>query len=102
SETYARYRAAFARMQTGHVDEATLESDANLALAEQLKDRGLLADALYVKTTLAQLKGEWREARACSDRALALSPHQIPFLQIRLLLECETGHRTAGNAYLER
>ena len=87
SETYARYRAAFALMQTGHADEATIESGANLALAEQLKDRGLLADALYVKSTLAQLKGEWREARAHSDRALALSPHQLPFLQIRLLLE---------------
>ena len=102
SETYARYRAAFALMQAGHADEAAVESDANLALAEQLKDRGLLADALYVKNTLAQLKGEWREARAYSDRALALSPHQLPFIQIRLLLECETGHRKAGNAYLER
>jgi DNA-binding CsgD family transcriptional regulator/tetratricopeptide (TPR) repeat protein len=102
SETYARYRAAFALMQTGHADEATLESDANLALAEQLKDRGLLADALYVKTTLAQLKGEWREALAHGDRALALSPHQLPFLQIRMLLECETGHRKAGDTYLER
>jgi DNA-binding CsgD family transcriptional regulator len=102
SETYARYRAAFALMQTGHEDEGTLESDANLALAEQLKDHGLLADALYVKSTLAQLKGEWHEARAHSDRALALSAHQIPFLQTRLLLECETGRQKAGHAYLER
>jgi tetratricopeptide (TPR) repeat protein len=67
-----------------------------------LKDRGQLADALYVKSTLAQLKGDWREARAYSDRALALSPQQLPFLQIRLVLECETGHRKTGNAYLER
>jgi len=102
SETYARYRAAFALTQTGHVDEATLESDANLALAEQMKDRGLLSDALYVKSILAQLKGEWREARAYSDRALALSAQQLPFLQTRLLLECETGNRKAGDAYLAR
>jgi DNA-binding CsgD family transcriptional regulator len=102
SETYARYRAAFALMQAGHAEEATLESDANLAVAEQLKDRGLLGDALYVKTTLAQLKGEWGEAVAYSDRALALSPMQIPFLQSRLLLECQTGRRKAGDAYLER
>ena len=102
SETYARYRAALALMQTGHADEATIESDANLGLAEKLKDRGLLADALYVKSTLAQLKGEWREAREHSDRALALSADQLPFLQTRLLLEYETGHRKAGDAYLER
>jgi DNA-binding CsgD family transcriptional regulator/tetratricopeptide (TPR) repeat protein len=102
SEIYASYRVAFALAQTGHPEEASLESDATLALAEQLKDRGLLGDALYVKSLLAQLKGEWREARSYSDRALALSPYQIPFLQIRVLLECQTGHRKAGNAYLEQ
>lgn len=102
SEIYARYRAAFALIQNGQTDEATFESDANLALAEQLKDRGLLSDAVYLKNLLAQLRGDWREARVHSDRALALSPHQIPLLQIRLLLECETDHRKAGHAYLER
>jgi DNA-binding CsgD family transcriptional regulator len=102
SEIYASFRAAFALTLTGHAEEASLESDATLALAEQLKDRGYLGDALYVKSMLGQLKGEWREARAYSDRALALSLDQIPFLQIRLLLEHETGRRRAGNAYLEQ
>jgi len=102
SEVYARFREAFALTQSGKTDQATLESDANLVLAEQLKDRGFLSDALYVKSLLAQLRGDWREARAISDRALTLSPHQIPFLHLRLLLECETGHRKAGHAYLQR
>ena len=69
-------------MQTGHADEGTLESDANLALAEQLKDHGLLADALYVKSTLAQLKEKWREARAHSDRALAFLRIKFPFSRL--------------------
>ena len=102
SETYARFREAYTLTHTGHPDEGTLESDANLALAERLKDRGLLADALYVKSVLAQLRGDWSEARAYSDRALAISAHQLPFLMTRVLLECETGHRKAGNAYVQR
>jgi DNA-binding CsgD family transcriptional regulator len=102
SETYARFRAAYALTQTGCTDEGILESDASLALAERLKDHGLLADALYVKSVLAQLRGEWREARAHSDRALALSQHQLPFLHIRLLLECETGNQKAVDGYLQR
>lgn len=102
SETYARFRAAYALIHTGHADEGTLESDANLALAERLKDRGLLPDALYVKSTLAQMKGDWRQARAYSDRALAISAHQLPLLMARVLLECETGRRHAGDLYLQR
>jgi tetratricopeptide (TPR) repeat protein len=102
SETYARFREAYALTHTGRADEGTLESDANVALAERLKDRGLLADALYVKSVLAQLRGDWSEARAYSDRALAISAHQLPFLMTRVLLECETGHRKAGNAYVQR
>ena len=102
AETYARYRSAYALTQTGSTEEGMLESDANLALAERLKDHGLVADALYVKSALAQLKGEWREARAHSDRALALSVHQLPFLHIRLLLEYETGNQKTADGYLQR
>ena len=83
-------------------DEGILESDASLALAERLKDHGLLADALYVKSALAQLRGEWREARAHSDRVVALSAHQLPFLLSRMFLEYETGNREAGDGYLQR
>jgi len=102
SETYARYRAGYALTQTGRTDEAILEAEANLAVAERLKDHGLLADALYVNSTLAQLRGEWGEARAHSDRGLALSPYQLPLLHARVLLEYETGNRKAGDGHLHR
>jgi DNA-binding CsgD family transcriptional regulator/tetratricopeptide (TPR) repeat protein len=102
SETYARYRAAYALMMTGRTDEAVPESEAHLAAAEQLRDRGLLADALYVKSALAQLRGEWGEARAYSDRALAQSAHQLPSLHTRVLLEYETGNHEAGEQFLRR
>ena len=102
SETYARFREAYTLTNLGRADEGVFESDTALALAERLKDRGLLADVLYVKSMLAQMRGDWREARAYNDRALTLSAHQIPILMARVLLECETGRRHAGDRYLQR
>jgi predicted ATPase len=57
SETYARYRSAFVLTNIGRAGEAKGEVEANLAAAERLRDHGLLADALYVATLLAQLTG---------------------------------------------
>src|SRR5262245_27987444 len=102
SETYARFREAYTLTHLGRAEEGAFVSDTALALAERLKDRGLLLDALYVKSTLAQMRGDWREARAYNDRALTLSAHQIPFLMARVLLEGETGRRNAGDLYLQR
>ena len=87
---------------TGRADEAKHEVESHLAVAERLRDRGLLADALYVASLLAQLRGDWQEARAHSDRGLALSPHQLTLLHGRGLLEYETGNEKAGNRYLQR
>ena len=70
--------------------------------AERLGDRGLLADSLYVNTLLAQLKGQWANARAYSDRGLALAPEHLPLLHARAVLEYETGHDRAGAACLQR
>jgi DNA-binding CsgD family transcriptional regulator len=102
SETYARYRAAFVLTHFGRSEEATAEAEANLATAERLGDRGLLADSLYVNTLLAQLKGQWAAARAHSDRGLALASDHLPLLHARTVLEYETGHDRAGGVYLQR
>ncbi len=102
SETYARYRTAFVLTHTGCADQARLEVEANLAAAERLRDHGLLADALYVATLLAQLTGAWTEARAHSNRGLALAPQHLPLLHGRVRLEYETGHEKQGREYLQR
>lgn len=102
SETYARYRAAYSLSHSGRADEARLEAEASLARAEELRDYGLLQDALYVNVALAQLSGDWRAARAHSDSGLALSPHHLPLLHARALLEYETGEPEEGAHYLER
>jgi DNA-binding CsgD family transcriptional regulator/tetratricopeptide (TPR) repeat protein len=102
SETYARYRAAFVLTHIGDAANARLEVEANLAAAERLRDRGLLADALYVACLLAQLTGAWEEARAHSNRGLTLAPQHLPLLHARVLLEYETGHDNAGRDHLRQ
>ena len=84
---YASYRAAYALVNTGRIEEANEQVQDNLAAAERLRDRGLLADALYVKALLALLRGEWEEARAQSDRGLALAASHLPLLHVRTLVE---------------
>jgi len=102
SETYARYRAAFVLTHTGHAADARLEVEANLTAAEHLRDRGLLADALFVAALLAQLTGAWEDARSHSNRGLTLAPHHLPLLHARVLLEYETGHEQQGRDYLRQ
>ncbi len=102
SHAYASYRAAFALTHAGRIDEANGQVKENLAAAERLRDRGLLADALYVKALLAQLCGEWDEARGHSDRGLALAAGHLPLLQTRAVLEYETGNDVTGEQYVQR
>ena len=98
SETYARYRAAFVLLHFGRVEEARVEAGHNLAAAERLRDRGLLADALYAIVLIAQDTGRWSEARANSDRGLALVPEHLPLLHARAVLEYETGNDQVGES----
>lgn len=101
AETYARYRLAFALVYTGRAEEALFEAPRNLVAAEALADDGLLQDALSVNAALAQLRGNWREARQYSDRGLDLASHNLPLLYLRVVLEFETGHPEAGGHYLD-
>ena len=73
-----------------------------MTAAERLGDHGLLTDALFLASTLAHLTGEWREARAHSDRGLALTPRHLVLLHGRVHLEYETGHEKEGRGYLHR
>ena len=102
SETYARYRAAFVLVHTGRAADARLAAEAHLAAAERLRDRGLLADALFVASLLAQMTGMWDEARSHSNRGLALAPHHLPLLHARVLLEHDTGHEQRGRDFLRQ
>ncbi len=101
-QAYAHYRAAFVLTHTGRTDEAKAQVEQNLAVAERLRDRGLLADALYVKALLAQMCGQWGEARADSDRGLTLASGHLPLLHARATLECETGNDRESRMFTQR
>ncbi|HSJ13936.1 MAG TPA: AAA family ATPase [Longimicrobiales bacterium] len=102
AETYARYRAAYTLAFSGQPAEARLQARLNVAQAERLADPGLLADALYVRMSLAQTAGDWDAARELAARGLQVSPHHLPILQLRTVLEFETGNEAAGRLYLDR
>lgn len=102
AETYARYRAAYTLAFSGHPAEARLEALLNLEQAERLADPGLLADALYVRMSLAQFTGEWDAAREHAARGLDVSPYHLPILQMRTVLEFELGNENEGWQYLDR
>ncbi len=102
AEIYARYRSAYTLMCTGRSDEVRLHVVSDLTRAERLGDRGLVGDALYICTALAQLEGNWCAAREHSDRGLEVSPYQLPLLHNRVLLEHELGNPDGAAVYLER
>jgi DNA-binding CsgD family transcriptional regulator/tetratricopeptide (TPR) repeat protein len=102
ARAYASYRAAYVLTNTGRSEEADEQVQDTLSVAERLRDRGLLADALYIKALLAHLRGQWDEARAQSDRGLALAVSHLPLLHVRAVLEYETGHDVAGEQYVQR
>ncbi len=102
AETYARYRLAYALAYTGRAAEAQPEARTNLAEAQRLGDQGLLEDALYVNAALAQLRGDWSEAREFSDHGLDLAPHHLAHLHLRVLLEYELAELANGREYLAR
>jgi tetratricopeptide (TPR) repeat protein len=73
-----------------------------LALAEKLRIRYWLTSALWRNENLSRLAGDWRVARDCSDRGLAVSPTDSRLLHTRALLEYEVGDFRLGEVYLER
>jgi DNA-binding CsgD family transcriptional regulator/tetratricopeptide (TPR) repeat protein len=102
SQAYAGYRAAYVLTNHGRTEEADAQARDTLTAAERLRDRGLLSDALYIKALLAHLRGQWDEARAHSDRGLALAAGHLPLLHVRAVLEYETGNDVAGGHYVQR
>jgi tetratricopeptide (TPR) repeat protein len=100
-QAYASYRAAFVLTNTGRIDEASGQVQDNLAAAERLRDRGLLADALYVKALLAQLRGRWDEARAQSDRGWRWRPAICPLLHVRAVSSARRAKHRRGQ-YVQR
>ncbi|MFB3091920.1 MAG: LuxR C-terminal-related transcriptional regulator, partial [Dehalococcoidia bacterium] len=98
----ACYRAAFSLHVMGDLQESALYAARAMDLAERLRDRYWLANALWINELVARLKGDWHGARTFSDRGLAIWPRDPRLLGTRVLLEYEVASFDQGQAYLER
>ena len=72
-----------------------------LAPAERLRDRFLLAGALWKNAMVHRLTGDWQAARDFGDRGLAVRPNP-PLNADLAMLECEVGELDKGQVYLEQ
>ena len=102
AEVWPRYSATTALLVLGDPQEAAFHAEAMLGLAEEVRNRDLLANALYVNSNLAYLKGDWQTSRKLNDRALDLVPQLFILLQHRSLLEYQVGEFGQGQGYMER
>ena len=100
SESTAHAWAARALYVMGRLDEGKSHANANLSLAERLRDRYWLGTALWLNEVGAHLSANWMTARAFSDRCLALLPDDTRILSTRALLEYQTGNAALGSKYV--
>jgi tetratricopeptide (TPR) repeat protein len=102
SEVAAHYFAAWTLMAVGDPARARLHSGPFMTLADGLRDRAWLMNALMTNSKLSQLEGEWQVARDFSDRGLAVSPMDPRLLAFRAMLEYEVGSFSEGESHLRR
>ena len=98
----ARYYAGGAHLIQGNIEEAARHPTELLPVAEKVRDRLWLTQAIWRNDTLYNLAGDWRTAREFNDRGLAISAQSLNLLCSRVLLEYEVGEFGQGEAYLNR
>ena len=101
SEVNAHYSAAFAMHHAGDLDGARSHHAACLALAETLRDRSLLANALLVNNIHCRLQGDWEAARTFFERGVALVPRDGRVLANQMFLEYELGEFELAESLME-
>jgi len=102
-EFASRYWTAMGFLHLGDLDGARPHAMVLRDLAERRSTpRVLVGRCLSLITYLSCLEGDWRSARESSNRGLEVSPLEPGLLDVRGLLEHETGESARGEVYLER
>jgi predicted ATPase len=102
AEDLGRRSAGEGLMARGDFEGALLHAEAGLANAARLRQESPLCQALWANMAVAYHRGDWRSARAFTDRGLAVSSRNIHLLRGRAQLEYEVGDFDEGEAFLER
>ena len=87
---------------TARFEESRVHAAAALEVAERLRNRSALADALWVNALCCLAGGDFAAVREYSDRGLQHYPKGGRLLALRAMLEYETGNFAEGETYLER
>ena len=101
-ETHARQEVASVLHRTGDLEGARRHAAAMLEVAETLRHRTRLWQALQANTVVSFLEGDWQTARSLSDRALGVSPRNPNLLGFRAIIEYNIGNFEDGETYIER
>ena len=101
-ETHARQEVASVLHRTGDLEGARCHATAMLEVAERLRHRTRLWQALQANTVVSFLEGDWQTARSLSDRALGVSPRNPNLLGFRAIIEYTLGNFEDGETRIER
>ena len=101
-EAHARQEVASVLHRTGDLESARRHAAAMLEVAERLRHRTRLWQALQANTVVSFLEGDWQTARTLSNRALVVSPRNPNLLGFRAIIEYGIGNFELGETYIER
>src|SRR5262249_31611001 len=102
SEVNARRSIIWTFMATGERELVRIHAEAELALAERLRDSWSVASAGFDNARLAVCEGDWETARHMSDIGTAAEARGPRALAMRAMLEYELGNFDAGATYIAR
>jgi DNA-binding CsgD family transcriptional regulator len=102
AEVWPHFLAAGACWFSGLIERASHHAAIILELAENLRNRGFLANALVGKSIIAMTRGDWDATREFTDRGFSVQPGFFWPLGPRIKLEYETGNYEAGQVFLKR
>ena len=102
AEMDARFSLGSIFSRLGQLEEAKQQTIHLLEMAERIRDRAWLATAFRRSSQVSSASGDWASAREFSDRALTLTPQDVPALASRIFVEYEVGDFSQGEYYLEQ
>jgi hypothetical protein len=101
-KAFAHGGALVLSLLDGDVDGARVHARAHMKAAERMRDREGLSTTYMMSQVLAQVVGEWSEAREWSEKALRFWPGDFRALAARVQLESDVGAVERVDMYLER
>ena len=102
TESIAHYLAGFSMRVIDNLEGAQQHAEACLALADKLRNRGLLSLVLALNTIVSIELGNWDKALEFSNRGMVTVPHHGIFPAFRAVIASQLGRLEESKSNLER